>query len=854
MMISNRLLYCLSLFCITGYLSIENCYSQGTNNTIIKGKVIDASTKEPMPYVSVILENTTSGTLTDIKGIYNIITSVTAYKINFSFIGYETESRIIYPGQTQILNIELSPVTFELNEVVIKPEKKNYSNRNNPAVDLIGQVIDNKDRNRKEGLDFYNYKKYEKIVFSLSNISDDFTQPNAFRDFQFVLDNVDTSRHDGKKNIPLYINEIHSEYYSRKNPKADKEIIKAEKTINFDEYIDNKGFRANVDYLYQNIDIYDNEIFFLSNKFLSPVSGTAPLLYRYYIIDTSLVDNDKCYKVFFEPRNPADFLFHGFLFITIDSSFAIRKIDMSFNKKINIDWVNDVRIVQEFEKVHEKAWMITKDEVSVDFGLSPEIMGMRGQKVAYYNNYSINEPIADSVFKGMDVTVDLNEYNNNPNYWESARTIPLSDSERQLYIIVDSAKQVPSFKRKMVVVMLLSTSYLNLGKIEIGPVGNFYSFNETEGSRVRFGGRTTTEFNKWIYLDSYVAYGFKDEQYKYNLGLTYSLTGKSIYKFPVKSIRLNYQYETEIPGQVLNYATKDNILLSFKRGIDDKLFYNRLFKVEYLNEFENHFSYALGYTFNKQAPGGNLYFSTDEGSLTTNNVPYINISEISLKLRYAPKEQFYEGRTYRSPIPSKYPVINLQGTFGSKDLNSDYDYQKIRFSISRRFYFSIVGYTDIAAEAGKIFGQVPYPLLTIHNANQTYAYQKNSYNMMNFLEFVSDRYISMNVDHSFNGFFLNKVPLLKKLKFREVATFKILYGGVSSKNDPDLNPDLFKFPTSQDGTPLTFSLEEKPYIEASIGLSNILRILRVDLIKRFSYLDNPNVSSVGVRVQFRLDI
>jgi hypothetical protein len=317
---------------------------------------------------------------------------------------------------------------------------------------------------------------------------------------------------------------------------------------------------------------------------------------------------------------------------------------------------------------------------------------------------------------------------------------------------------------------------------------------------------------------------------------------------------LGYQYDTETPGQVLQYATQDNILLSFKRGVDDKMFYNGILKLEHLYEFDNHFSYTLGYNFKKQTPAGNLYFTTDENLPWSNEVPYINISEISLKLRYAPKEEFYQGKIYRSPIASRHPVIQLQGAFGSKDLNSDYDYQRIKFGISRRFYFSIVGYTDVAAEAGKIFGTVPYPLLFIHNANQTYSYQKNAYNMMNFLEFVSDQYFSLNIDHSFNGFFFNKVPLLKKLKFREVATFKILYGGVSNNNDPDLNPDLFIFPTAEDGSPVTFSLDKKPYIEASIGVSNILRIFRIDLIKRFSYLDNPNVSSLGFRVQFRLDI
>jgi hypothetical protein len=850
----DKFIFFITIYIITGLYGSLNSYSQNSSNTIIKGTVIDAKTREPLPFVSVALENTSTGTITDNKGNYNIVTIATSYKVRFSFVGYDTETRIIYPGKTQTINIELNPTAVELGEVVVKPAKKAYKNKDNPAVVLMGKVIDNKGINRMEGLDYYKYSKYEKIVFSLSNLPEDFKQPKSFNKFQFVLDNVDTTRQDGKKNIPVYIKESQSDFFYRKNPKADKEIINAEKTIKFDEYIDNKGLSANIKYLYQDIDIYANEIFFLSNKFLSPVSATAPILYRYYIIDTSMVDNTKCIKMFFEPRNPADFLFHGFLFITADSSYAIKKIDMSFNKGINIDWVNDVRIIQDFDKIENKGWVLTKDDTSVDFGISQNILGMYGQKEVFYNNYSINEAIADTVFKGPDKITKLNEATNLSSYWETARLAPLSSSEKALYTIVDSVKKIPSFKRQMDIVMLLTSQFLPLGKFEIGPVGTFYSFNQIEGSRVRFGGRTTYEFNNRIYFDGYLAYAFKDDLFKYNIGVTYSLSGKSIYKFPVRSIRIGYQYDTETPGQVLQYSTQDNILLSFKRGVDDKMFYNGILKLEYLHEFENHFSYTLGYNFKKQTPAGNLYFTTDENLPWSNEVPYINLSEVNVKLRYAPKEQFYQGKIYRSPIPSKHPVMQLEGAFGSKNLNSDYNYQKIKFGISRRFYFSIVGYTDIAAEAGKVFGTVPYPLLFIHNANQTYSYQKYSYNMMNFLEFVSDQYFSLNIDHSFNGFFFNKVPLLKKLKFREVATLKVLYGSVSDKNNPNLNPDLFIFPTAEDGTPVTFAMDKKPYIEGSIGVSNILRIFRIDLIKRFSYLDNPNVSSLGFRVQFRLDI
>jgi hypothetical protein len=404
----------------------------------------------------------------------------------------------------------------------------------------------------------------------------------------------------------------------------------------------------------------------------------------------------------------------------------------------------------------------------------------------------------------------------------------------------------------MTVVILLTTEFLELGKFEIGPVSSFYSYNPVEGSRIKFGGRTTTALSKSIYFEGFAAYGFSDKLPKYSLTTTYAFNHKSIYTFPVRSLKVNYQYDTRIPGQELQYATSDNFFFSFTRGVNDKLFYNRKFMTEHLYEFENHFSYTLGYSTTRQSPGGNLHFITDVSG-EPEEVPFIDIGEAYLKLRFAPKEQFYQGKLYRDPVPSSHPVIRLNATLGSEYLNNDYNYTKLYFSISKRYYLSIVGYTDVAFEAAKIFGQVSYPILFIHNANQSYAYQRYSYNLMNFLEFVSDRYVSLNIDHSFNGFFFNKVPFLKKLKLREIATLKVLYGGVTDRNDPELNPELFNFPADENGIPLTYELSSKPYIEASIGCSNIFRLFRVDLVKRFTYLDNPNVQSWGVRVQFRFD-
>jgi Family of unknown function (DUF5686)/CarboxypepD_reg-like domain len=850
---SNKKYPSLTFIVLVFFIS-QVSYSQVPVKTVISGIVKDAKTGIPLTGVSVLLDKTTVGTITDHSGNYIIDTKAHSDKIVFSFIGYQTESRTFSEGKVQTINISLKLSSISLDEVIVKPGKTAYKNKNNPAVELIERVIHNKDLNNEKSFDFLKFKQYDKIQFALSNISEKFKNGNLLGKFRFVFDNLDTTKRIGNTILPLFIREERSDHFYRREPEATKEIIRGEKTVDLDEYLDNKGVSANLNYLYQHINIYDNEIQFLTNTFISPISNNAPVFYKYYIVDTLSVDSIRCVRIFFEPRNKPDFLFHGHLYITLDSSYAVRKIDMGINKKMNIDWIKDISITQDFDKFGQKKWLLSKDEISIDFGIAKNSMGLYGQRTILYRDYKINEPIDKKIFDGPQKIDRLDPSSESPGYWEANRYVPLSKSENGVYLTIDSIKNIPAFKRSMNIVMLLTTGFFNLGKIELGPAESFYSYNPVEGSRLRFGGRTTTDFSKKITYEGYLAYGLYDKTLKYNAGVTYSLTPRTIFQFPVKSIRLSYQTDTKIPGQDLQFTQGDNIFLSVTRGLNDKLFLNKTFRAEYLNEFENHFSYLLGYSFTKQSTEGNLYFNTTDYESFTNNIPYINISEFYLNLRYAPNEKFYQGKMYRFPVPGKYPVIQFKIAGGSKSFYNDYDYLRLQLSISRRFYLSILGYTDISVEGGKIFGQVPYPLLFIPRANQTYSYQKNSYNLMNFLEFVDDQYASLNIDHNFNGLFLNKIPLIKKLKLREIVSLKVLWGGLSNINNPDYQSTLLKFPTDANGMPLTYSLEKQPYIEASVGISNIFKIFRVDLIKRFSYINLPNVSTLGLRIQFRFDI
>jgi Family of unknown function (DUF5686)/CarboxypepD_reg-like domain len=836
----------VQLFCFTGL------FAQEKTKTVIKGTVIDEETKETLPYVTIVFTGKKQATISDNNGAFTLSTLDTFSSITVSYLGYITQNITVAVGQVTHLDIKLKTDIQALKEVVIKPRNARYKNRNNPAVELIDNVIRNRSKNRSESFNYLQYEKYDKNIFALSNISPDFKKKKIFDKFQFVFENTDTTEIDGKEILPVYIRESISDYYYKK-PNDHKEIVKASKMISLEGYLDNKGISEYLKYFYQNIDIYSDNIMFVSNQFLSPIAGTAPVFYKYFILDTTVVNNIKCIHVAFVPRNKTDLLFQGTLFIMPDSSYAIRRIDMTINKAINLNWVKSVRIRQDFENTENRGYMLVKDELDLDFGITKNSLGIYGERTVSYKDFVIDKTLDDSLFTGQAIVTRNDADNKTDAYWKHQRHMPLQKSEQGIYTVVDSIKHIPAFKHAMTAMVLIFNSFFDTKYLEIGPYTTFASYNSVEGLRLRFGGRTSPTFSKKVELSSYLAYGFMDKQYKYDFETAYSLTDKTVHDFPVKLIKIKGQYDTKIPGEDIEGVPPDNIWLTFKRGVNDKMYYNQKILIENLNEFENHFSYTIGYQYIRETPAGNLIFNNTNYLSGINNPTHIEYSEPYFIFRYAPNEQFYQGKLYRTSISNGYPVFQLQANFGLRFLADDYFYQNLKFSVTKRFWFSVIGYTDIIYEAGKIFGKVSFPLLDIHRANQTYSYDVSSYNLMNFLEFLSDQYTSLNIDHCFNGFIFNKVPLFKRLKFREVASVKVLYGSLSSLNDPSKQPDLLKFPVNAQGKPTTFALTRGPYVEGSIGISNILKYFRVDLVHRFTYLSNPNVAPWGLRVKGKFD-
>lgn len=839
------------------WVLIFHCGLALGQTTVIKGVVRDKATGETLPYVSVGVVGSSFGTSTDEDGKYSLDVRGQYTDIRYSYIGYLDVNLKFEVGKVQTINIDMEVDASMMDEIVIVGKRRRYRNRDNPAVQLIRKVIANKDKNRLEAQNYVQYEQYEKISFALSNLSEKFVNRRAFRDYQFLFKEQDSSQVGGRFILPAYMQEKLSNVYYRSDPQKHKQYVLADKRVKFDpKFIDNEGLNQYLNRLYENIDIYDNNISLATNLLLSPIANTSPTFYKFFITDTIKTQEPWLVELSFVPRNSTDLLFTGSLYITLDGNYAVQQAYLTVDKDINLNFMRALEAKLEFEQDKNGRYYLERSTLDMEFALTGKGSGMYGRRVVNYKDYQVGIAQPDSLYRGpAEQIVFQEETPADDTYWSDVRHIPLEEYESNIYHNVDSLQSIPSFRRFMDVSTLLLAGYKAFGPVEVGPVNTFYSFNPVEGFRLRFGGRTTPEMSKRFYMETYAAYGFRDEKWKYFLSGTYSLNNKSVYTFPQHYVRASYQKDTKIPGQDLQFVQEDNFLLSFKRGDNHRWLYNDIYRIEYMHELPNHFSYALELTKWKQLPAGILTYQQVDPQGNIRNFSELNSTQVSLRLRYAPNEQFFQGKLYRIPIFNEYPVFTLNYTAGLEGvLDGQYEFHNVNAGIFKRVYLSQLGFADVNVEGAYTFGSgLPFPLLSIHRANQTYAYQLNSYNLMNFLEFVSDHYASINVQYYMNGFLFNKVPLLKRLKLREVFSFKGIWGGLRDENNPAYNDQVFRFQQDDAGLPITYTLHSEPYIEASAGVANIFKLLRVDVIKRFTHLDNPNVPEWGIRARIRLD-
>lgn len=831
--------------------------AQTSPSTSIHGQVLDSLSGESLPYASVQIEGEEIGTRTDIDGYFFFESKKPVTRIRITYVGYKTRVIPIKANTANDIKVRMAEETYGIKEITIKPKK--YRKKNNPAIDLVEQVFKHKDENRKEGLDYYSYEKYEKLQFDLNNINDKFRKQWYLRKFRFIFDNVDTNKVNGKVALPFYLRERLIDTYYRKSPQAKKEYLLGERQTSLKENynLDKNGISAFLSNLYQDVDIYEPNISLLSLQFIGPLSGVAPAFYRFYITDTLEVGGEKFADVFFAPKNKNDLAFMGNMLVALDSTYAVRKVVMGISRQINLNWVTDLRLEQEygfFGSGANRRLLLTTDAVTMDFNILKNASGrsLQAHKTVSYKNYVLNQPIPDSLFTG---TQDLITLKNQlaPREWPLRRHGPLSKPEATIELMMDSIQQVPAFKTFTLLSSLISTGYYKMNGVELGPLATYYSFNDIEGNRFRFGGRTNVKLEPSLLASAYLAYGQRDREWKGSAAVTWAFNQQVPRIFPMNQITAGFQKDIRAPGVDVTNWSPDNLFLSFQRAASNRMLYQNIARLEYSREYRSGFSFFPAFYWKQFSPAGKLTFEyelPDDGQIVSK--ADITTSEFAIQLRFAPNEKFYQGSSYRYAMLTKSPVYTLSYKAGVKGVwGSEFNYHKVMFNFTKNIFEGPIGRSQVILEAGRTFGKVPYPLLDIHRANQSYEFDWYSYNLMNFMEFVSDKYVSLNIQHNFNGFFLNKVPLVKKLKLREVGSFKLLYGGLDAHNRPSAENGLLLFPVDDNGQVYSHTLEKKPYMEASVGIANIFKLLRIDYLWRLSYTDLPNVDKWGIRFSFQ---
>ncbi len=789
--------------------------------TVVTGKIYDAQTKEPMPFVNLVLKNTSTGTSTDYEGNYKIVSTSTSDSLLVSYIGYKYAAYAIKNNQVQEINIFLEPESSILSEVTIHPGE-------NPAWRIMRKAVEHKPQNDPNHIESYQYEVYNKIEFDLNNISKKAEDRKILKSMNFVFKNIDSSNVKEKPYLPVFISEAVSDIYYRNSPRFKKEVIKATKFSGFK----NQSVGQFTGDMYQDVDIYKNTILIFAQQFNSPISNNWNIFYKYYLIDSMTIDGHWCYQLQFKPKHKQEFAFSGNMWIA-DTSFALVRLEMTMPGDVNLNFVQSFSVIEEFTQVDNKYWMLSKNKLTVDFSLRKKGLGMYGRKTTLYNNFVIDQPKEDKFYNiSNNIIVEDSAEDRSAKYWDSIRLEPLSKGEKNIYKMVDTVQTLPIYNFAYRAAILLATGYRTFGNFDIGPLADFYSYNTVEGTRFRFGGRTSNKFSEWYELNGYAAYGFTDEKMKYRLGFTTFIT-----KTPWQQIDIHFSDDLQILGRTDDLFARDNFLTSIlARAPLSNLTRIQETRFTYDRDIFTGLEIKLSYIDRIFSPLQNNQYDFLSSTGEIFSKPDIHAPSLQFYLNFSYNDKYVVANMSRIDVGTRYPTLIIQYTEGLQGIfQGDYKYHKIVAGLSEVLHLNPFGDTHYFIEGGKIVGSVPYPLMELPSGNETYIFDENAYNLMNYYEFACDQYLGINVEHHFEGYFFKKIPFFRKLKWREVGGYKILWGSVNPENE-----QILLFP------PTLRALNDGPYSEADLGIENIFRFLRIDGLWRLSYLNDPNVSRFSI--------
>lgn len=826
---------------------------------MVTGIVTDSISKEPVAYLAVYYDGTGIGSITDIDGKFSVEARKDLSELTFSAVGYNTKVVKIVPGVAQELNVTVSEASVELSEVVIKPERERYSRKNNPAVELMKKVIEHKSLQNLADFDYYSYDIYQKMTTSLNDITPDMFDKGMFKKMPFLVDQVEPCIETNKLILPFSIQEVASQKVYRREPESEKTIIKGMNASGVDQlFSTGEMFGTLLQDIFADVNIYDNDIKMLQSRFVSPISSTSGIsFYKYYIMDTVRVDTDSCVHLTFVPQNPQDFGFTGHLYVLADSTYAVKKCVMNLPKNTGVNFVESLTISQEFAQLPNGKWVLKNDDMLAELFIVKAVQGVQVRRTTRYDNFNFDE-ISSNIFrlKG-DVVKENDAMMKSDEFWADVRQVPMSKQETMIDRLVERLEQVPGFKFVVFVAKAFIENFVETGvggkpsKFDIGPINTIFSTNDVDGFRLRLSGQTTAKLHPNLFFSGYAAYGFRDKRMKYKGKVEYSFDKKEFLprEFPKNCLSFSYQYDVMSPMDKFLKTDKDNVFVAWKATTVDQMMYVRDIRMEYEKEWVSGLSMKLSAINKQDEPTSNLHYILNDGLST--EIKKMTTMEFGVSLSYAPGETYLNSKQRRRPVNLDAPVFTFVHNTGVKGfLGGDYNYNYTELGFSKRFWLSSWGKVDINLKGGIQWNKVPFPLLIMPDANLSYITQKNTFNLINNMEFLSDRFASLMLTYDLNGKLFNRIPLLKKLKWREVVRFNMFYGKLSDKNNPFKNPgdnELYLFPT-RNGEYTSFVMDNMPYMEVCVGIHNIFKILHIEYVRRLTYLNNPGINKNGVRL------
>ncbi len=818
----NRSVRLLFLILIGG-ISPHIGFAQTTE---IRGKVTDANSGDPLPFVNVVFKGSLFGTTTDFEGNYSLTSNDPTDTLFVSYIGYESKFRIIQKGVKQTINFQLVENVQKLQEVVVLAGE-------NPAFRVLRNVIKNKAVNDKKKLVAYEYETYSKIEIDIDNISDKLRERKVMKKITQVLDSVERiAGEDGKPILPIFISESISKIYYRANPQLKTERIEKTKISGVGVDDGTTFITQIVGSSFQEYNFYQNWLNIVSKDFVSPIADGWRIYYEYDLTDSLYIDNDYCYRLDFFPKSPQDLAFTGTMWIT-QKEYALKRIDVTVPKTANLNFVEKIKIQQELAPTSAGAWIPIKNRVLIDIGeINDKMGGILAKFYTSNKNIVVNEPKETKFYERPVVLAeDTKSKQNDHAYWDNLRHEPLSETEKSVYQMIDTLQNIPVIRTYTDIIKLVVNGYQNLGKIEIGPYNMVLALNDIEGLRVQMGFRTTSDFSSnWIF-GGQLGYGFKDARYKYQASITNIISREKW-----TTLTFKHRHDLGRIGIDEEALSQNYFFLAAQRfGVIRRGNYYNDTRLDFKRDLFKGFTQRVVLRYNTFDPAFSFGYYSAANDTSSAILDRYKTAEVVFEARFARDELFIQTDNDRISLgTTKWPVITFQYTRGIKGiLNSDFNYNKIGLSFQKRMKVGFLGSADVSIAGEYTFDPLPYPLLSLHLGNQTFVYTSATYNLMNYGEFVSDKYATLRLQHHFEGFFLNRIPLIKKLKWRLLATSNILIGDMSGANQSlisDFAPDRTT-PT----IPIEPFKSNIPYIEVGYGIENIFKFLRIDFVHRLTY-------------------